>query len=121
MSTLQPTVTDLNDMIEDSLNVLYIPPSLLGYTYLTYVINQVVMDPLQVKRLTKELYPAVARLYGTNIKAVERDVRTAICACWTRGGKETLDRMAQRHLIQRPRATEFIAIVAQYIKRRSLQ
>lgn len=121
MSTLQQTTADMRHLIEDALNCLCIPPSLLGYTYLTYIVWQVAMEPLRIKGLTKQIYPEVARLYGTNAKAVEHDVRTAIHVCWSRRGKETLDRMAHRRLVQRPRATEFIAIVAQYIKRRSLQ
>ncbi len=36
-------------------------------------------------RITKEIYPAVARLYGANPAQVERAIRHAIDCAWTRG------------------------------------
>ena len=117
VSISSPDRAALTALIEDTLNQLCIPPSLLGYQYLTHVIERVVVDPLRVKGLLTQVYPEVAEAYLTNAKAIERDVRTAICICWNRGGRKALDEMACRHLTERPWATEFIAIVARYIRK----
>lgn len=39
-----------------------------------------------IGRVTKEIYPAVARLYGVKPEQVERSIRSAIDRAWTRGG-----------------------------------
>ncbi len=118
-SNLSPADDDrLSELVENTLNSLCIPPSLLGYPYLVYAIALVASDPMCIKTLGKRVYQEAAQLYGTDQRAVERDVRTAIQACWNCGGRETLDKMACRHLVQRPWATEFIAIVAQHVKRK---
>lgn len=105
----------LSDYVKEALCCLHIPPHLLGYQYLAYALEQVALEPLRVKGLTKLLYQEIARLYSTDYRAVEHAVRTAIKACWNGGGRETLDKMSYTHLVQRPWATEFIAIVAQHI------
>lgn len=116
-TTSNPASAELSYLIEDTLSSLCIPPSLLGYPYLAYSIKQVVLNPLRIKGLGTQIYQEIAECYSTNQKAVDRDVRTAIQTCWNCGGRETLDKIAHRHLVQRPWATEFVAIVAQYIKR----
>lgn len=117
VSIIEPSGTALTDLVQRELIRLHIHPSMLGHHYLTYVIERVVRDPLRIRGITKDLYPEAAQFYHTNRKAVDRDVRTALDACWDRGGRETLDKMAHYHLTQRPCATEFISIVAAYIGR----
>ena len=105
----------LTNVIRRELRSLHIPPSLLGYHYLLHVVKGVVLEPLRIRGLTKDLYREIARLHATTPGAVERDIRTAVNVCWERGGKEKLDEMAVHHLIERPFAKEFIAIVAEHV------
>lgn len=106
----------LPEIIKQTLLELHISPHLHGYGYLAYNIEQVVIDPLRIHGVTKDLYQETARQHGTTWQAVERAGRTAINACWDRGGREKLDEVVGYHLVERPWATEFIAIVAGYIR-----
>lgn len=88
---------------------------------MTHAVVQVVLDPPRITGLTKDLYPEIARTYGTDRLAVEGAVRTAVKACWkTRNGQEALERMTCRPIAQRPCASEFITIVAQQVKKSCL-
>ena len=53
-----------------------------GYTYLRESIPIYAKDPQQA--ITKELYPAVAKLCGSSVDQVERAMRTAIERAWKR-------------------------------------
>ena len=105
----------LTNVIRRELRSLHIPPSLLGYHYLLYAVEQVIRHPLRIKGITKGLYREIARLHATTPGAVERDIRTAVIVCWERGGRKKLDEMAACPLIERPYAAEFIAIVAEHV------
>lgn len=107
----------LSNLINRTLIDLHILPHLNGYKYLSYNIEQVVINPLRIAGVTKDLYRETARLHGTTWQAVERADRTAINVCWDRGGRERLDEMVGHHLVERPWAIEFIALVADYIRR----
>lgn len=99
--------------------VLYklgVRPNLGGYRYLTYGIQLVEEKPERLQYVTKELYPEIARQYNTNWMSVERAIRTAITSCWKRGNRELLDEMVGYRLEDKPTASEFIAIVAEYIR-----
>lgn len=57
---------------------LGIRPHLNGYHLLIRAITLALESPELLKSLTKELYPQVARDYGKDVKAVERNMRKAI-------------------------------------------
>lgn len=92
---------------------------LRGYYYLAYILLQVVPDPSQLILVTKNLYPETGQAFSIPPSRVERSVRTAVTNSWEHGGREALDQMADCHLIERPTNTEFIGIVADYIRRTS--
>ena len=64
--------------------------------------------------VTKWLYPDVARHYGTNWNAVERNIRTAITAVW-RENREGLSELAGYTLRKKPTPTQFITILVNAI------
>lgn len=107
---------ELSDLVEQALRRLKIPTKLDGLAYLTFAIAETIQKPENVRYITKELYPTVAKRHNTSASCVERGMRTAIQAAWKRGGRETLDEMAGYHLIERPTNSEFIALVANYIR-----
>lgn len=107
----------LSDFVKQTLSELHISSHLHGYQYLADNIEQVVIDPMRIHGVTKDLYRETANRYGTTWQAVERDDRTAINVCWNRGGREKLDEVVGYHLAERPWAVEFIAFVADYIRR----
>ena len=57
---------------------LGIRPNLNGYHLLVKAILMALKTPNLLKSLTKELYPKIAKDYGKNVKAVERNMRKAI-------------------------------------------
>ena len=57
---------------------LGIRPNLNGYHLLIKAILLAIESPSLLKALTKELYPQIAKDYGKNVKAVERNMRKAI-------------------------------------------
>ncbi len=99
----------------NTLVLLRIPRSLKGFRYLTIATVLVVLVPERLERITKEIYPEVARRCGTKSSRVERCMRKAIIHCWDEGNHEALDQMAGYHLDKRPTNTEFIDLVSIYI------
>ena len=57
---------------------LGIRPNLSGYHLLINAILRALRSPELLKSLTKGLYPQVAKDYGKDVKAVERNMRKAI-------------------------------------------
>ena len=78
------------------------------------ILNQA-RNTLVLLRITKEIYPEVARRCGTKSSRVERCMRKAINHFWEDGNREALDQMAGYHLDKRPTNTEFIDLVSIYI------
>lgn len=114
--------TKLEELPESILNqarnalvLLRIPRSLKGFRYLTIATVLVVLVPERLERITKEIYPEVARRCGTKSSRVERCMRKAINHFWEAGNREALDQMAGYHLDKRPTNTEFIDLVSIYI------
>ena len=54
---------------------------------------------------------AVAEQYGTNWKAVERNIRTVGCIIW-RENRPLLERLARRSLTQKPSTAQLLAILS---------
>lgn len=111
--------TKLANRIRTELRRLCISGHLRGYHYLVYMLLQVVLDPNRLMLITKSLYPDTGYHFGVSAASVERGTRTSISNCWNRGGRDALDQMACRHLIEYPTVSEFIDIVADYIRRTS--
>ena len=57
---------------------LGIRPNLNGYHLLIKAILMALDSPELLRSLTKELYPRIAEDHGTNVRAVERNMRKAI-------------------------------------------
>ena len=106
----------LADRITKTLLLLGISPYCKGHGYLVASIEVTVLDPSRIELVTKDLYPSIGRRFEVTTASVERCMRNAIASYWFYNDG-TLDRMAQRHLVKRPTCSEFIRIVADYIRR----
>lgn len=73
---------DPRALISNTLLRLGISTKLRGYGYLREAIILMSHDPNQ--SITKELYPAVAALYGGTAIQIERSIRSAISTAWER-------------------------------------
>lgn len=96
-----------------------IPTHLKGYRYLKEAILLVMKETDLLSRITKELYPTVARNHSTTASRVERAIRHAIELAWNRGNQEVLDQVFAKsgHREKgKPTNSEFIAIVADRLR-----
>ena len=101
----------------EALTYLRIPRSLSGFRYLAMAIALAAQVPERLERITKEIYPEIARRCGTKVVRAERCMRTAVDRCWEQGNREALDQMAGYHLVKRPTNSEFIDLVSMYISK----
>jgi two-component system response regulator (stage 0 sporulation protein A) len=69
-----------------------VPAHIKGYQYLREAIILVVNDMDTINAVTKVLYPAVAKKFGTTASRVERAIRHAIEVAWDRGDLEILQK-----------------------------
>lgn len=98
---------------------LGVPAHVLGHDYLVRAIEYVMADKTMLHSITKELYPKVAKDFGTTASRTERAIRHAIECCWDRGDFEVLGKYfgnTIRPLKGKPTNTEFIARIANYLK-----
>lgn len=94
LNTFQPEIT-LPSSSNLSIQTLYeeitfilltagIPAHVKGYHYLREGISMVFYKPKLVNRVTKYLYPGIAKKFATSPSKVERDIRHAVEVAWTR-------------------------------------
>ena len=97
---------------------LGIPAHIKGYQYLREAVRMVLEDHDVINRITKELYPGIARKFDTSASKVERAMRHAIGVAWTRGRIDAVNQMYGTKIFRRedkPTNGEFIALVSDKI------
>ena len=95
-----------------------VPAHIKGYQYLREAITLAVEDMEVINAVTKVLYPAVAKKFGTTASRVERAIRHAIEVAWDRGDLETLQKYfgyTVSNVKGKPTNSEFIAMIADKI------
>lgn len=66
-------------------------------------------------RITKDIYPCLARKYKSTPTNVEHDIRTLVNVCWE-GNRRLLDEIAGYQLEDKPTNSEFIDMLAYYLR-----
>ena len=92
-----------------------VPAHIKGYQFLRQAVKMVLEDPDRINRITKELYPGIARYFSTSASKVERAIRHAIEVAWNRGRVETLNTAFGCRVCtpeDKPTNGEFIAMIA---------
>lgn len=110
-----PVADNLYDQVTQFLRELGIPAHIKGYMYAREAIVMAVKDPELINFITKELYPSVAKKFGTTNSRVERAIRHAIECAWDRGDWEVFLRIFGHTVNNRkgkPTNSEFIALIA---------
>ena len=95
-----------------------VPAHIKGYQYLREAITLAVEDMEVINAVTKVLYPAVAKKFGTTASRVERAIRHAIEVAWDRGDLETLQKYfgyTVSNAKGKPTNSECIAMIADRI------
>ena len=92
-----------------------IPAHIKGYSYLREAVKMVMEDHNLINRITKELYPGIARRFSTTPSKVERAMRHAIEVAWSRGRLDSVNRIYGYKVFSaedKPTNGEFIALIA---------
>ena len=108
----------LKTRVTQIIHELGIPASIVGYRYVRYAIMLVVQTPEMLNQVTKDLYPAVAKHFGTTGSRVERAIRHAIEVAWERGNVTVLQKWfgwTISNMKGKPTNSEFIGLVADAI------
>ena len=109
---------DLERQVTAIIHDIGVPAHIKGYQYLREAIGLAVADMEVINAVTKVLYPAVAKKYGTTASRVERAIRHAIEVAWDRGDLETLQKYfgyTVSNAKGKPTNSEFIAMIADRI------
>ena len=104
---------DGRSMVSNMLLALGVPTKLRGYYQLREAVLLMAADPSQ--SITKQLYPAVAKLCDATAQQVERAARSAIRAAWEHRDERVWRRYFQQDPcghIPRPSNAEFITRLA---------
>lgn len=111
--------TRLMNDITSILHEVGIPAHIKGYNYLRTGIQEVFYASSMSGRITKELYPNIAKKYLTTASRVERAIRHAIEVAWGRGNIDTIDSIfgyTVNAYKAKPTNSEFISMIADKLK-----
>jgi two-component system response regulator (stage 0 sporulation protein A) len=99
-ATIDP-IFDAHDPLSPLLTDIGITPGTVGYKYLHFAITLALkMDGLS-GRITTQIYPAIARVFQTDQRNVERAIRHAISTAWSSDKAPACDRPTNGELIAR--------------------
>ena len=110
---------DLEGVVTKHIHELGVPAHIKGYQYIRSAILMVIEDMDVLNYITKQLYPTIAKQYGTTSSRVERAIRHSIEVAWNRGKPETLNEIFGYTIDTgkgKPTNSEFIAMVADQIR-----
>ncbi|MDO5323664.1 MAG: sporulation transcription factor Spo0A [Clostridia bacterium] len=113
---VDPAPETLDDRITNLFLTLGIPAHIRGYQYLREAVHMVIENRDVINRITKELYPGVARRFDTSASKVERAMRHAIEVAWSRGRLDSVNKMYGYKVfdaLDKPTNGEFISCVAE--------
>ena len=105
----------VDERITNLFLTLGIPAHIKGSQYLREAVRLVPENHDVINRITKELYPGIARKFDTSASKVERAMRHAIEVAWNRGRLESTNQMLGVKLFSerdKPTNGEFIALIA---------
>ena len=112
------TSESADEQVTNIFLTLGIPAHIKGYQYLREAVRMVLEDHEVINRITKELYPGIARRFDTSASKVERAMRHAIEVAWSRGRLDAVNKMYGYRVFSpedKPTNGEFIALVADKI------
>lgn len=110
---------DLETQVTKIIHQIGVPAHIKGYQYLRSAIIMTMDNTELINSITKQLYPGVAKQYGTTSSRVERAIRHAIEVAWDRGDVDVINSFFG-YTVQsnrgKPTNSEFIALVADSLR-----
>ena len=83
----------IEDKIIRILHELGIPSHIKGYQYMKEGIEMIYHTPSMMDKITKNLYPELAKKFHSTTTRVERDIRHAIELGWTRANWDYMEEL----------------------------
>lgn len=105
---------DIEDVVTEIIHQIGIPAHIKGYHYLREAILMSIDNSEYLHAITKQLYPCVAKRFGTTPSRVERAIRHSIEVAWDRGDVDVLNSYfgyTIHNLRGKPTNSEFIAMI----------
>lgn len=119
MIATQVLTEEKENLLDEKLvNILLsvgISANLQGYTFLKESIKMVVEDPMTINKVTKVMYPSIAKKFDTTPCRVERAIRHALEVSYNRGKIYNLNQLFGFNIFDKydkPTNSEFVAVVA---------
>ena len=109
-TSLEKAITWQKIMTRHASGLPMVSANYKGFLHTAYAVSLCVEQQDRLLLVTKWLYPDVARKYGTNWKAVERNIRTVSTIAW-KHNLPLLESLSHRHLDRRLRSAEFLAVL----------
>ncbi len=110
---------DIETQVTKVIHQIGVPAHIKGYQYLRSAIIMTMNNAELINAITKQLYPGVAKQYGTTSSRVERAIRHAIEVAWDRGDVDVINSFFG-YTVQssrgKPTNSEFIALVADSLR-----
>lgn len=85
-----------------------------GYYFLAEAVRLSMEMQGKPIKVTKDIYPSLARKYKTTSVNIEHNIRTVLNLCWS-SSRETINVIAGYSLKYKPTNSEFIDILAYYL------
>ena len=85
-----------------------------GFYQTAYAVSLSVKEPDRLLFITKWIYPDAAARFETNVKCIERNIRTVANVSW-RKNSQLLSALAEHPLHAKPANAEFLAILTTYL------
>ena len=85
-----------------------------GYYYVAEAVRMFMEIQDHPIKITKDIYPSLAKQFKSTSVNVEHDIRTVINVCWE-SNKEAMDEIAGYPLRYKPTNSEFIDMMAYYL------
>lgn len=86
-----------------------------GYYFVAEAVRITMEFQEEPLKITKDIYPILAKKFKSTPMNIEHDIRTVVNVCWT-GHRDTLEEIAGYPLRYRPTNSEFVDILAYYLK-----
>lgn len=98
---------------------LGISPRYKGYQYLNRAISLIYKDKKRMNAITRDIYPSIAKEFGTTWQAVEHAIRHAIVKNLNRCNLDTIQKYFGNTISPhtgKPTNSEFIAMVVDHLR-----
>lgn len=110
---------NLELIVSNILHELGVPTHISGFGFIRDAVILAVYDQGQLGKITKVMYPTIAKKNMTTPSKVERSIRHAIDLAWERGSLKYIDELFGSDLRDKrikPTNSEFIALIADKIR-----